>query len=169
MLFQYTVSGDIMKKKLINILKDYKQDFINYLKNLSNKVENNLKDEKKRKIYLFITGFLIIINLLLITSYNSYGYYHSSSEVKLINSRVGNLYLEEYDYIQLIYIEEVGEDGNGLGKYYLADEIPQTGYVFSKYECDNGSTLTYDDEKKVTSVTTIGKECCSIYMDVENE
>ena len=126
--------------------------------------------KKYNRLYaLIILGFFIIVNIILLTKYVSFAYYHSNSEFKLINARVGNLYLEEYDYVQLIYLEEKDELGNGLNKYYLVDEIPVNGYIFSKYKCDNDSILLFDNKTNTVSVTTGIKDSCSIYMDVSYE
>jgi len=174
------MSGDILKNKILKIYNDYKDEFLKYMKILKRKTkksykkllyyykkikENFLKKENRKK-YLTTTGILIIINLLLINIYISFGYYYENASLSLIKATVGNMYLEEYDYVLLVYLENMDSTGNGNGKYRLGDEIPTLGYNYSGYKCQNNSTLIYDEETKTTSVTIEQKEVCSVYFDV---
>lgn len=174
------MSGDILKRKILNIYNDYKVEFIKYYKFFKRKIKKfikksnlllarlktNLLMPENRKKYLTITGILILINALLLGWYASFGYYHKNTEFSLINARVGNLYLEEYDYVLLVFIEDTDETGEGSGEYHLGDNIPTIGYAYSGYKCENNSILVYDDVTKMTSVTTTQKEVCSVYFDV---
>lgn len=169
-----------MKKKILKICNDYKDEFLKYMKVFKRKIKkvykkflyyyNSLKDKilrkENRKKYLTTTGILIIINLFLINIYISFGYYYEEASLSLIKATVGNMYLQEYDYVLLVYLENTDSTGNGNGKYRLGDEIPTLGYNYSGYKCQNNSTLIYDEETKTTSVTIEQKEVCSVYFDV---
>lgn len=169
-----------MKKNILKIYNEYKDEFLKYmrffrkkLKKLYkkflyyyNSVKRNILRKENRKKYLTTTGILIIGNLLLINIYISFGYYFEEASLSLIKATVGNMYLEEYDYVLLVYLENTDSTGNGNGKYHLSDSIPTLGYNYSGYKCQNNSTLVYDEETKTTSVTMEQKEICSVYFDV---
>ena len=146
-------------KKKIN--KIYKKLIINF-----NLLKERLFRKENRKKYLTTTGILIILNLLLINIYISFGYYYEEASLSLIRATVGNMYLDKYDYVLLVYLENIDINGNGNGKYRLSEEIPSLGYNYSGYKCKNNSVLLYDETTKMTSVTVEQKEVCSIYFDV---
>jgi len=127
--------------------------------------KNNLLESKNRKKYLIITGALIIVHLLLINLYVSYGYYYDKISFSFIKAVVGNINLEKYDYILLVYTEDMDSAGNGNGTYHLTESIPTNGYNYSGYKCENNSTLLFDESTMVASVTTNQKDVCSIYFD----
>lgn len=174
------MSGDILKKKIIEIYTDYKIEFLKYYKKIKRrflkqlkklkyfllKLKENILKEENRKKYLTITGILIIFNFLILNLYISYSYYHGEQSFSLINTKVGDMYLEEYDYVLLVYLENTDTSGNGNGKYHLSNNIPSIGYTYSGYKCQNNSSLIYDDSTKTTSVTTDQKELCSVYFDI---
>lgn len=174
------MSGDILKKKVLKLCADFKQKFDNYLKKFKiktaktirrtklyyNNLKKNLLKKENRKKYLTITGILIIINLLIINLFVSFAYYYESDSLSIIRSVVGNMYINEYDYVLLVYLEDTDNNGDGNGKYHLTDNIPVLGYNYSGYKCVNNSTLIYDEETKETSVTLDQKDVCSVYFDV---
>jgi len=145
-----------LKKKLLNIS--------NRLKNIYKKIQANLLNYKNRKKYLTMTGILIFFNVLLINTYFSYGYYYINDSLSLLKAKVGNMY-NSFDYVLLVYKEDVKTSGNGSGKYLITESIPTFGYNYSGYRCQNGSILIFDEETKKASVTPIKKEVCSIYFD----
>ena len=115
---------------------------------------------KKEKILYLLVPLLLC--LVLINYYVSYAYYNAVSEYPLIHSIVGNMYLNDTDYVLLIY----EEDENNVGNYLMVNDIPNNNYAFKNYECLNNSTLIYNEETKTTSVTITGKELCAIYFDL---
>lgn len=171
----------MLKKKILEIYNNYKNDLIKRLKVIKHKLRKFIKKFKKyfgifkknllshenRKKYLALMGILIIVNLLiLINFYTSSAYYYVENSFSLIRASVGNVYLRDYDYTLLVYLEESDDKGNGKGKYYLTDDIPSVGYSYSGYSCVNNSILIYDANTKTTSVTTDQKDVCSIYFNI---
>jgi len=130
-------------------------------------IDNLLKSENRRK-NLIIIAFLIVCNMLALTFYVSYAYYYDELNIPILRTKVGNFKISEYDYVLEVYIENIGLNKEGIGKYHLTNEIPINGYVYSGYNCLNNSLLIYDDIKKITTVTTNQKELCEIYFDIES-
>lgn len=157
MFFHYINSGDILKNKTLKIYKEFKK-----------KITEKLNLEENKSIYLSIGGVLILINLLIINLYVSYGYYHNEASIPLLNAVVGNMNINKYDYTLSVFLEKTDELGLGTGSYYLAEDIPTTGYSYKSSKCVNNSVLTYDVKTHMTSVTTERKDACSIYFDVED-
>lgn len=160
-------------KKIIKIYNDYKKDFITYLTHFKTQLVlffKNLKKQisniKNRKKYLTLIGILIVINLILINKYISFSYYQDEDRLSILRSVVGDMYLNKYDYVLQIYLEDIDLNGSGNGNYYLTKEIPTFGYIYSGYKCKNDSTLVFDENTSTASVTTSGKESCSLYFDV---
>ena len=151
-----------INKNLKKIIKKYKTK----TKEIYIKVKNNFMESKNRKKYLVTTSILIIINLLIINIFISFGYYTDNVQIPLIRAKVGNMNLQEYDYTVLVYLESTDSQGNGNGNYELSGAIPAIGYAYSGYQCDNNSTLIYDADTMTTSVTTDHKERCSVYFDI---
>jgi len=142
-------------KKNYKIIKGY---FNNFRKNV-------LKKENQKK-YITLATLIVIFSVLIINLFISFGYYHNEESLLLLKGVVGNIYLNEYDYTLLVYLEEIDSKGNGNGRYYLTDSIPAFGYNYSGYKCENGSSLIYDEESMATSVSIDQKELCSVYFDI---
>lgn len=169
-----------MKEKILEIYNDYKKDFVKYVKKIKrkiklvskkirfyySKVKENLLRSENRKKYLTTTGILIIANLLLINIYISFAYYNETASLSLLKAIVGDMYIEGNDYTLLVYQEDTDSTGNGNGKYHLTKNIPAIGYNYSGYKCQNNSTLVFNEETKLASVTMEQKEVCSVYFDV---
>lgn len=179
------MSGDKLKNKAINILKDYVDEFKKYLKKfkkklkkISKKIIKNYKKikeyllcEKNRKRNLTTIGILIIVNfisLISIMTLSSYAIYKNNTEFSVLGARIGDKYSNKFDYTLLVYIEEVNDSGAGSGTYNLTSDIPTIGYTYSGYKCKNNSTLTYDDSTLMTSVITNQRDVCSMYFDLTN-
>lgn len=166
-------------KKIKGIFNEYQKDFFKYytvVRKKSKKIyrkskyyffklkEDILRQENRKK-YLTTTGILIVINLLIINIYASFGYYYDTDSLSLLRTVVGNMYMDKYDYVLLVYLEDTDSTGNGNGKYHLSESVPSIGYNYSGYKCQNDSALVFDKETKIASVNLIQKEICSIYFD----
>lgn len=173
------MSGDILKEKILEIYNDYVEDakilwkelkykcwyFKRNYKKIIAKVKEDLRSPKTRKKYLAGLAIVVLFNLLLVNLFVSFGYYNDTVTIPIVHAKVGNLYSNEYDYVLLVYLENTDEMGKGNGTYHLSSDIPYLGYSYSGYKCDHNSTLVYDDNTKVTSVTLNRKDVCSIYFD----
>jgi len=166
------MSGDILKKKLIEIYEEYKKDFIKYKKEYIYKfkkyyftIKRNLLSSKNRKKNLTIIGILIVLNLFVLSLYVSFAYYNEVASVPLVHASVGNMYSNQYDYVLLVYLE----DDYNVKHYHISENIPLYGYTYNSYKCNNNSTLIYDNVTKTTSVTLTQKDICSIYFDLTSD
>lgn len=169
-----------MKEKILDIYNEYVIDakklgkeIKNKFKYFMNNFQDNLKDLKKdlttpgvRKKYIAGVVILVILNLLIINLFISYAYYNDLATIPLIQAKVGSIYDKDSDYVLLVYLENTDEFGNGNKNYHLSNSIPHLGYSFSGYKCNNNSTLIYDEDTKVTSVTLNQREVCSVYFDI---
>ena len=63
------------------------------------------------------------------------------------------------------------ETASGSGEYMVSNDStwPQDGYVFNERlsGCENGSSLTWDDERKAVILSTSVSDKCYVYFDVE--
>ena len=63
------------------------------------------------------------------------------------------------------------ETASGSGEYMVSNDStwPQGGYVFNERlsGCENGSSLTWDDERKAVILSTSVSDKCYVYFDVE--
>ncbi len=165
---EYKQDGKRIKRKLKRKYKKFKQEMQEYYLVLKEKIKNDLKNPKTRRKYIAITSFLLILNLLIVSIFSSYSYYNNAISFPLVKAQVGNIFLEDYDYVLFVYLENANEKGEGSNTYHLADELPVSGYTYSGYKCQNGSTLNFDEQTLTTSVTITEKEFCSIYFDIGN-
>ena len=64
------------------------------------------------------------------------------------------------------------ETGYQSGEYQVSSDTswPQSGYTFNATlsRCENGSTLTWDDENKKVSIQANTSDKCYVYFDKEN-
>ena len=154
-----------VKSKYNEIAKEYVEDAKEYLQKFKDKIVLDLKDPKKRKRYI-IGASLAALLILVGNLFTSLAYYNDSIIIPLVQAKVGNLYEKDYDYVLLVYLADAKGDSP---TYHLSNNIPSLGYTYSGYKCEHGSTLEYNDEIKMTSVTIKGKEVCSIYFDMTSE
>ncbi len=142
-------------------IKLFFEKLLIYIKNLYIKIKNYLLSAEHRKQNLTIIGTLIFLNVLLLNSYISYGYYNDYSSFVLVHSKVGSAYQKDADYVMQVYLE----NKSNLGNYILGESIPMFGYTYSGYNCTNASTLVYDENLKVARTTATNKDVCSLYFD----
>ena len=128
-------------------------------------LKNNLNDNKKPKKILILTMIIIIAYLLIINVYTSYAYYHSDATFPLINAVVGITYEEKYDYVVLMYKEEVNTSSNNEKTYNLVNEIPTEKYTYNNYKCQNDSVVSFDEKNQSISIISNRKDVCSVYFN----
>ena len=146
-------------KEYYKIVKEF---FLDY-KNIWPKIKKSIQNPENRKKYATAVLILIFLNIFFIRQFYSFGYYYNGADFPIVNSKIGNLYLKNYDYILLVYLQ------NGDNNYHLVEEIPSNTYTYSGYKCDKGSILIFDEDTRETSVDLLGKDVCSIYFDLENK
>lgn len=71
--------------------------------------------------------------------------------------------LNESDLSAIIMIEDNIDSDN----YIQNDYIPSYGYKYSHYECDNNSTIEYDNNYHKIKVITMNKDYCKVYFNKE--
>ncbi len=133
------------------------------------KFKTYLLASENRKRNLTGVGILLITNILslfVLLLLPSLAIYKDTYSYSLIGAKVGDKYINEFDYVLLVYAENANSTGEGSGNYTKTEEIPLYGFTYSGYKCQNGATLVYDDEEKNTSVTIDKKDICSIYFDL---
>ena len=111
-----------------------------------------------KKLILFsgIT-ILILITTLIFTFYDTdKKVLKNDKQEQIINS----------NSITMMY-----ETASGSGEYMVSNDStwPQDGYVFNERlsGCENGSSLTWDDERKAVILSTLVSDKCYVYFDVE--
>ncbi len=166
------MSGDILKEKIREIINDYVVDgkkmlgLIKYKSiHLITKIKEDLNDPSTRKKY--IRGLSVfVIFLLLVVINSSYGYYGDTASIPLARAKVGNLYLNDKDYVLLIYLQNTSQNNDGSKDYHLSSNIPSIGYEYSGYKCQNDSTLVFNEDSLTASATINKKDTCSVYFDM---
>ncbi len=176
------MSGDILKKKILEIWQEYVKDakrlghtikrkWRYFKENLQDAVYDavmRIRNTNNKKKYVLIASFLIVLNVLIINLLISYSFYNNEAAIPIVHSKVGDMYTANYDYVLQVFLENTNPNSNDK-KYFLANNIPSGGgYRYSGYKCVKGSTLNYDEENKNTSIDLLQKESCSIYFDLES-
>ena len=146
-------------KEYYKIAKEF---FLDY-KNIWPKIKKSMQNPENRKKYITTVLILMVLNVFFISQLFSFGYYFNGAEFPIASSRVGNLYLNNYDYILLVYLQ------NGDDNYRLVNEIPSNIYTYSGYRCNKGSILIFDEDTREISVDLLSKDVCSIYFDLNHE
>ena len=119
--------------------------------------------EKPKKLFIFsgIVICLITITLVIINSVNSDKVIYESDNANASDNRVISS-----NALTMMYETEAGS-----GEYTVASDNtwPQDGYVFNERlsGCENGSSLTWDDERKAVILSTTVSDRCYVYFDVE--
>ena len=150
-----------MKEKLIETIDDYVEDAKEVGRLLKEKYQNDINNPRIRKKYVTIASILLVITILIANIFTSLAYYSEDEEgAILIQAKVGRMYIDDYDYTLLVFLEDEEEKGF----FKLADSIPSIGYTYNGYSCLNNSTLLYDEGNKITRTTITEKDVCSIYF-----
>lgn len=151
------------KDKFIEIVDDYVEDAKEVGILLREKYENDLNDPKIRNKFVIGASILLVITILVANIFSSFAYYYDESEgYTLIDATVGRMYIDDYDYTLLIFVESSEDEGI----YKLNKEIPTIGYTYNGYSCLNNSNLLYTDSEKITKTTLQEKDVCSLYFKV---
>ena len=114
----------------------------------------------KKKVIIGIVSILMVITGSLFVMFNSsnrsYEVITNDKEERKVNTNA----------LTMMYETEVGS-----GEYTVASDNtwPQDGYVFNERlsGCENGSKLTWDDERKAVILSTSVSDKCYVYFDVE--
>ena len=112
----------------------------------------------RNKIYIIlIVVILIVIAIVAILLINN-------STSKVIISNEESKQLINTNALTMMY-----ETESGSGEYQVSSDTtwPQDGYVFNEQlsSCENGSTLTWDNENKRVIVSTSVSDKCYVYFD----
>ena len=113
----------------------------------------------KNKIYIVLIAIVLIViaivAILLINNSTSRVVITNDKEEKVMNSNA----------LTMMYETEAGS-----GEYQVTSDTtwPQDGYIFNERlsGCENGSTLTWDDERKAVILSTNVSDKCYVYFDV---
>ena len=120
-----------------------------------------MKKQKKLFIFSGIVICLITITLVIINFVNSDNVIYESD-----NANAGDNRVISSNALTMMYETEAGS-----GEYTVASDNtwPQDGYVFNERlsSCENGSSLTWDDERKAVILSTTVSDRCYVYFDVE--
>ncbi len=111
-----------------------------------------------KKIYIILIAIILvviaIVAILLINNSTSKVIISNEESKQLINTNA----------LTMMYETEAGS-----GEYQVSSDTtwPQDGYVFNEQlsSCENGSTLTWDNENKRVIVSTSVSDKCYVYFD----
>ena len=111
-----------------------------------------------KKIYIILIAIiLVVIAIVAILLINN-------STSKVIISNEESKHLINTNALTMMYETEAGS-----GEYQVSSDTtwPQDGYVFNEQlsSCENGSTLTWDNENKRVIVSTSVSDKCYVYFD----
>ena len=115
-----------------------------------------------KKIYIILIAIILvviaIVAILLINNSTSRVVITNDKEEKVMNTNA----------LTMMYETEAGS-----GEYQVSSDTtwPQDGYIFNERlsGCENGSTLTWDDERKAVILSTNVSDKCYVYFDKEPE
>ena len=116
----------------------------------------------KKKVIIGIISVLVVISGCLFVMFNSsnksYYVITNNNEEKIMNTNA----------LTMMYETEAGS-----GEYQVTSDTTwlQDGYIFNERlsGCENGSTLTWDDERKAVILSTNVSDKCYVYFDKEPE
>ena len=116
----------------------------------------------KNKIYIVLIAIVLIViaivAILLINNSASRVVITNDKEEKVMNTNA----------LTMMYETEAGS-----GEYQVSSDTtwPQDGYIFNERlsGCENGSALTWDDERKAVILSTNVSDKCYVYFDKEPE
>ena len=114
----------------------------------------------KNKIYIVLIAIVLIViaivAILLINNSTNRVVITNDKEEKVMNTNA----------LTMMYETEAGS-----GEYQVTSDTtwPQDGYIFNERlsGCENGSTLTWDDERKAVILSTNVSDKCYVYFDKE--
>ncbi len=150
-----------MKEKIIETIDDYVEDAKEVGRLLKEKYNRDLNNPKIRNRYLIIASVGLVITILIANIFTSRAYYYQDTEgALLIQAKVGRMYIDDYDYTLLVFVESDEDESF----FKLTESIPSSGYTYNGYSCLNNSTLLYDDGNKITRATIREKDVCSVYF-----
>ena len=111
-----------------------------------------MKNKKRKYILLII---IIILFIGVITIYNNYN---------------NDIYVDKDNNLSNSGLSLMVETKAGSGEYTIStsDEWPTNGYEFNaeKSACENGGTLSWDEENKSVVMTSKSSDKCYAYFDI---
>ena len=134
------------------------------MKDIFNKFYLKIKNLSKRQKFTIIAITILIINIIIINKFFSYGYYYDNNAISIMSAKVGNMYTD-YDYVLEVYLEDSEKSIEGK-TYHLTNKVPEQGYSFNHYYCINGSAFNFDNANKMTKAQITKKDVCTIYFDL---
>ena len=115
-----------------------------------------------KKIYIIsLTIILVVIAIIAILLRNN-------NTSKIIVNNEESKQLINTNALTMMYETEAG---SGEYQIFTNTTWPQDGYTFNEglSSCENGSTLTWDDERKAVILSTNVSDKCYVYFDKEPE
>lgn len=165
----YKIYKDIIVKKLNyvfdNVKKLIEKGKVIFIKEF-NIIKEYLLCAKNRRKNLTIFASLIVINLFILIGIST-AFYENTAGFVILHGFVGDFQNANYDYVLKIYLENSNNLGVGNGTYHLASLVPNNGYSYSSYTCENNSVLTYDTTNGA-NVILDEPDICSIYFNISN-
>ena len=121
---------------------------------------NDTKSTKK--LYIILTAIILVITAIIVILLTN------DNTNKVIISNEESKQLMNTNALTMMYETEAGS-----GEYQVSSDTtwPQDGYIFNERlsGCENGSTLTWDDERKAVILSTNVSDKCYVYFDKEPE
>lgn len=121
----------------------------------------NIKDNSKKKA---IIGAVIAVVVLLIgiTIYTTFAQYRETKTYNILQGKVSEFVSADVS----LTIKLVDAEGNET----IATEFPsleEYNYDETKSSCVNGSTISFDSENALATISSNGKDKCTIYFNVK--
>ena len=118
-------------------------------------------DEKKKKIF---TAIFIIVSFFICASIIYYFFINKSSLNIQISKNLKEENILYSNAISMMYETEIGS-----GEYQITNDTtwPSSGYIFNERlsGCENGGTLSWDEETKRVIMATNISDKCYVYFD----
>ena len=108
---------------------------------------------------------IVVGVILIITIIGIYKYVASNKKVMSDKSK------EQIKSNDMLTMMLETEAGTGVYEETKASEWPTDGYIFNETlsKCENGGTLTWDDENKKVEMQSNTSDKCYIYFDIANQ
>ena len=116
-----------------------------------------LKDNSKKNS-IIVASIIVLVLLIGVTIYATYAAYKVTNTYNIIQGKVA-----EFENVDIkINVIAVDNEGNET----TVEEFPTEGYVFDylKSKCENGSEIEFNEESQTASITSTGKDSCSLYF-----
>lgn len=119
-----------------------------------------IKDNKKKHMIIGIS-IIVLVLLVGITIYATFAKYKETKTYNILQGKVSEFITADVSLtIKLVDAE---------GKETIATEFPSLDeytYDEAKSTCTNGGTITFDSENVLATISTSGKDKCTIYFNI---